>query len=275
VNPTTANLILNTVTGAVSFAHTLALGGSATGSSITGVAADSVSGTLAILKQGAGTWTLQGANTYSGGTSVTVGTLMVNNASGSGLGKGNVGVAGGVLGGTGTIGFSTDAANVTLTGGHLAPGASGSGTLTVNGNVALNASSSLDINIANVSSNEMLTTNSVTGSGGGDSANGDVTLGGATLNLTLGFTPVAGDIGHTYTIINNNSVDPVSGQFASGSFVEAGVDDFAINYAGGTGNNDVVLTLNALPEPSSLGLLGVAGLGLLARKRRRVAQFGK
>ncbi len=47
--------------------------------------------------------TLTGANMYSGGTTVSGGTLRVNNASGSGTGTGAVNVTGGTLGGTGTI----------------------------------------------------------------------------------------------------------------------------------------------------------------------------
>ena len=54
-------------------------------------------------KDGSGTLTLTGTNTYGGGTAVTRGTLLVNNTSGVGTGTGDVTVsnAGTTLGGTG------------------------------------------------------------------------------------------------------------------------------------------------------------------------------
>lgn len=73
------------------------------------------------------------ANTYSGGTTVSNGRLLVNNSTGSGTGSGAVSVTpGGTLGGTGGI-----TGTVTINGGILSPGASieslSSGALTLNG----------------------------------------------------------------------------------------------------------------------------------------------
>lgn len=81
-----------------------------------------------LTKSGAGTLRLTSANTYSGGTIVSSGRLLVNNPSGSGTGSGGVAVSsGGTLGGTGTI-----AGAVTVnSGGTMAPGTS-VGTLTLN-----------------------------------------------------------------------------------------------------------------------------------------------
>jgi autotransporter-associated beta strand protein len=87
-----------------------------------------ISGTLqesspgaGLVKMGAGTLFLEGANTISGGVTLEEGILMVNNLSGSGTGTGSVNAGGSaVLGGTGLI-----AGPVTLgTGGWIAPGAS-------------------------------------------------------------------------------------------------------------------------------------------------------
>ena len=96
----------------------------------------------ALVKSGSGTWTIDGgsvagsANTNSGPVTVNAGTLLVNNPvnSGSGTGTGAVNVnSGGTLGGTGTIaGAVTNNA-----GGILLPGVSGSGNLTLSGNVKL------------------------------------------------------------------------------------------------------------------------------------------
>ncbi len=81
----------------------------------------------ALGKAGTGTLLLGAASSYSGGTTISAGRLLVSNTSGSGTGSGNVTVNGGVLGGTGTI-----AGTVTVSGdGTLSPGAS-LGTLTLN-----------------------------------------------------------------------------------------------------------------------------------------------
>ncbi|MGI8964830.1 MAG: GH25 family lysozyme, partial [Limisphaerales bacterium] len=53
----------------------------------------------ALTKNGAGTMRLGNPNTYSLGTTVIAGTLLVNNLSGSGTGTGSVTISGGILGG--------------------------------------------------------------------------------------------------------------------------------------------------------------------------------
>jgi len=82
-----------------------------------------------LSKSGLGTMRLGLANTYSGGTTVSAGRLLVNNGSGSGTGSGAVTVNGGILGGTGTI-----AGPVTVNaGGTITPGPGPSiGLLTLN-----------------------------------------------------------------------------------------------------------------------------------------------
>ena len=91
-------------------------------------------GTTALTKVGSGAFTLTGTNnTYSGGTSVTDGTLLVNNAAGSGTGSGSLAVnAGGTLAGNGTI---VGAVTVTA-GGALLPG-NPLGLLTISNNLTL------------------------------------------------------------------------------------------------------------------------------------------
>jgi autotransporter-associated beta strand protein len=90
-------------------------------------------GTVALIKEGTGTWTLTGASTQTGSTVVSNGTLLVNGSfSGS-----QVTVSGGRLGGTGTI--SGAAVNVN-SGGAFAPG-NPLGTLTINNSLTLAAGS--------------------------------------------------------------------------------------------------------------------------------------
>jgi len=106
-------------TGTLSPANTTwRVGGKNTSATFAGTIANDAS----LIKVGTGTWTLTGANTYSGGTVVNSGTLLVNNTSGNGTGSGAVAVSGGTLGGSGTInGLVT-----VQSGGTLAPGAGNS-----------------------------------------------------------------------------------------------------------------------------------------------------
>src|SRR5262249_53568887 len=84
-----------------------------------------LSGAGGLVQKGTGTLVLTNANSYTGLTTVSAGTLKVNNSTGFGI-AGNVTVNAGTLGGSGTI-----AGLVTIgSGGHLAPGNS-VGTLTV------------------------------------------------------------------------------------------------------------------------------------------------
>ena len=117
-------------------ARTLTLGGSSTLSNeITGRILDNstaTGGTIGVIKEGAGRWVLSGSNSYTGGTTVSSGSLLVNNTAGSGTGSGTVTVASGAtLGGSGTI------AGATAVSGTLRPGNS-PGILTFGSELALN-----------------------------------------------------------------------------------------------------------------------------------------
>ncbi|MCC6156096.1 MAG: autotransporter-associated beta strand repeat-containing protein, partial [Candidatus Hydrogenedentes bacterium] len=94
---------------------------------------------ISLLKDGAGTLNLGGANTYAGTTVISNGTLAIN---GFHLGGGQYTVAGGSLGGTGLI----DAAVHVLAGGVIAPGNS-IGALTVSNSFDLDGV--LQIELAN------------------------------------------------------------------------------------------------------------------------------
>ncbi len=62
-----------------------------------------VTGSGLLTKQGAGTLTLNSANTHSGGVTVTAGTVAVKNTSGSATGSGDVTVTGSTILGTGRV----------------------------------------------------------------------------------------------------------------------------------------------------------------------------
>jgi len=77
---------------------------------------------VGVAVAGPGTWTFAGANTYVTNTTVTGGTLLVNNTSGSGTGSGLVYVQnGGTLGGSGSI----DSTVTVQYGGAIEAGATG------------------------------------------------------------------------------------------------------------------------------------------------------
>jgi autotransporter-associated beta strand protein len=133
VNPTTANLTIGTATSSgIAFNHTLVLDGTSSGNTITGAMANGgVSSVLSVTKQNTSSWTLSGASSYTGATTVSGGILSVdnNNATSARLaGTTLVTVnAGGTLllsqsGGTGSTDRINDSATMTLNGGTFNTG---------------------------------------------------------------------------------------------------------------------------------------------------------
>ena len=112
-----------------------------------GVLSDS-STALNIVKRGTGTWTLGGANTNSGSTTVSNGTLLITGQ----LGSGNVSVqSGGTLGGNGgTIAGPMSVA----AGGTLAPGGTGAGVLTISNSLTLASGSFTSVKINKTAATE-------------------------------------------------------------------------------------------------------------------------
>ncbi len=166
---------------------------------------------------------------------------------------------GGTIGGSGTF-----EAPVTVASGTLAPGNS-AGTLTVNGNVNLQAGSTMAVEL-----------NGTMPGTGHDQlvANGTVTLGSGALTVQMGYEPALNDPLETFTILVNDLADAISGTFAQGSSVTLGgygryyTGTAQINYAGGTGNDIVLSNLHMIPEPGALALLALAAGAGLARRRR-------
>lgn len=204
-----------------------------------------------LTKNGSGTLTLSGANTYTGETVVAAGVLAVNGS----INGGDVTVqAGAALQGTGTItttGLSI-AANATL-----APGNS-IGTLTVTGGLTIAGTYDWEFN------------------GGASSAdlvdvNGLLTLSGATLSA-IDFNPVSYTLGQKFTLA---AYDTLSGSFTGlsddlvytlgGNLWQINYDDTTAGLNGGSGS--AYITLTAVPEPST-ALLGLAGALALFRRRR-------
>jgi fibronectin-binding autotransporter adhesin len=266
----TANV---TATGANT--KTLTLQGSTTGTGeISGtIVNNSAANTTAVVKAGTGTWTLSAANTYSGGTIVSAGTLLVNNGTtGSGTGTGPVTVNGGTLGGSGSI-VGAVAVNATAT---LSPGNS-PGVLSITSSLALNAGSTYLAEVGGAAA---------PGVGGYDQTQvtgltSTLTLaGGLVLAPVGGYSPTAADV---YYVLTQAGTTPVNGAFAGapeGAVASLGNGVFGrvtylANWTGDqltsslTGGNDVAVYAVSVPEPATAGMAAVAAAGLLARRRRR------
>jgi autotransporter-associated beta strand protein len=223
----------------------------------------SISGNGSLNQLGAGTTTLSGSNSFTGGTVISAGTLLANNASGSALGGSAVTVqSGGTLGGNGSIGGAATIAS----GGNLTTGSGGIGALSLSGGLTLLGGSTTTFLINSTNS---FTSINLIGS--------TFTYGGAlSFNITS-YTPAAGD---AFTVFNMTGGAVQSGDFTSvtaGSliFTEAGgvwsgmYNGLQYQFSDATGTLSVNPTL--VPEPSTYALLGLGALALVVAYRRKIA----
>jgi autotransporter-associated beta strand protein len=197
---------------------TYVIGGLNSGTTFAGTIANGTSGatphTVAVTKIGSGAFTLSGNNSYGGGTTVSNGTLLVNNIAGSGTGTGAVAVvSGATLGGSGIVGGP-----VTVNG-TLAPG-NGVGTLAISNSLVVNGGAVLEYALGTTSDQTVVRGNltldgtlDITDAGG--FTNGTYTLFryGGTLthnSLTIGTTPNTG-LGYTVDISSNGYVKLIVG----------------------------------------------------------------
>jgi autotransporter-associated beta strand protein len=197
-----------------------------------------ISNSGGITKGGSGTLTLVANNTYTGTTTMTAGTLLVNGSQSSS----NVNLVGGILGGTGRVGA------ITGSGGSIRPGASLPGILN-SGNVTLNPTTSviIDLNgpIAGTDYRQL-------------NISGTVSLGGGVLDSSANFQST---VGQNFTIINNDGNDAVVGTFAGlaeGATLLLGGLPFVISYQGGTGNDVVITRVSSqAPPPPAISISDV------------------
>ncbi len=206
-------------------------------------------GTLSVTKKGLDTLELGGASTYTGGTIVDAGTLLVSNAVGSATGSGSVTVHQyATLGGTGRIGGAVTVDHD----GILSPGNS-IGTLYLQNDLTFEQRAFLDVDIEDAGRADLV-----------QMAGGLLAPNGATIRVNLDFSP---DLGDSWTILQGEGIR--SGIFntevtvGSGSEFLGGWKRFEVGYG-----NSVMLTV--VPEPGALLLLGCAlACGLLARRRKQ------
>lgn len=230
---------------------------------LAGALKDGTVGGSSLIKTGAGTLELAGANTYTGTTAVSAGTLLILGAT-SGQGNYIVG-AGGVLGGNGTIGLapgnSVTIAGSSLADALLAPGTS-IGTLHVAGDVRFGDYGGLLIELDPASSALLAV------DGGLDLASAGM-LDRLYVSGTLGSIPAYTLV--TYTGTRTGLFDEV---YFNGSLVMdpelGGIGSYRLAY-GDASNGDIQLLFTTsetvVPEPTSLALLALATV-LMQRRRQ-------
>ncbi|MFA6173365.1 MAG: autotransporter-associated beta strand repeat-containing protein [Kiritimatiellales bacterium] len=193
-----------------------------------------------LTKAGTKILTLTGANTYTGATTVSAGNLLVNGSLASDITVQN----GGTLGGSGTV------QAVTLDAGAILAAGNSPGTLTFEGDVLLSEGSTNIMEITDIAYDILM----------GNSAN-TLTMDGETVFDFTGFT---GGVTNGYTIA-------LSDMFSNwSSVVTTGATYSATGLAGGQSLNFTGGNLTVIPEPATVGMLGLGALiTIMIRRVRR------
>ncbi len=221
-------------------------------------------------KAGTSTITLRGTNTYGGATRITGGTLALagegtlTNSPSIEIGSGAVLNVSGRTGGSMTLvsgqtlkGAGTFTGGlITGSGSTLAPGAS-PGVLTVSGTLTMDAGSTFSVELNGTTAGTQYDQLAMGG--------GSLNLVSPTLAVTLGFVPAEGD---SFQIITGMvGFDPgFFGEFSGrpdGSTFTVGSTEMKIDY------NETDITLTVVPEPASLGAIGLLAAAALLRRRMR------
>jgi len=240
---TTTGMGIGSIEGSGNFflgSKALTVGGNNLSTTVSGVIQDGgraggVGGSL--TKTGNGALTLSKANTYTGSTTISVGTLLLRNTSGSGTGLGAVRVSAGTLGGTGKIAGTVTMGTGSGTGAFLSPGTNANfpGTLSIQKKLTFKADSTYTYGLksTNATADKVVAKGVTINSGALFSF---VDIGGGVLTLNT-----------VFTAINNTSATPIAGTFSNlpdNSTFTGGSNNFQASYEGGTGND---LTLTVVP----------------------------
>jgi fibronectin-binding autotransporter adhesin len=231
-----------------------------------------ISGTGSLTQAGAGTTTLSKANTYSGGTSVTAGSLLVTNITGSATGSGSLLTSSGTtLGGAGII-SPTGSSGITI-GGTVAPGLpptnNGVGTLTftpVDGNATFQNGSAIIFELSANHTNDKIV---FAASGAGRMDFSAMNPGSLSVIFAGGYTPALND---SFDLLDWSAISGTGINGLDASLLNLSTSGFDPSWTWDTSlfsTTGVVTVITAVPEPSHT-LLIACGLTSIALRRRRV-----
>lgn len=242
---TSGTLIINGASGTATYAGRILSTSNASTSSV-----------VSVQKDGGSTQIFSGtSSTYTGTTIVNAGTLLIN---GTHTGGGAYTVnTGGTLGGTGTIGLAANTNASVLSGGKLNVSSLDSLALTLSGTGVLNISGALG------GATSMFFTLGAPASTVISLTGGGLNIGTGVLNFDdFSFTAGVGFTAGVYTLFGGaNALTGTLGSSLTGSI--AGQSSTI-----GLSGNNVILTVDAIPEPSTWALLA-AGLTVVVTFRRR------
>jgi len=277
---TTYNVANDSANGAGAGAGTLVLGGTIRGGSsgaavltlagtntnanaITGVIGDGAATSMSVVKNGPGTWTLSGANTYTGSTTVNAGTLR------AGIATQAFGIGSAVtIGATGTLdlnGFSNTIGSLaTASTGIVDNTASGAATLTLGDSTSTTFAGSIQntggtLSLVKNGTGTLALTGDNTFAGSFTINNGIVTVQSATGAAISGDRVIIGDgvAGHTAVLRTSNAFNNIynNAEFAFTTIV--------------TIDNNGTLDLNSFHESigsiaSAPGIAAGSGLGTIS-----------
>jgi len=264
----TVNATGNPFTAMIFGAGTLALGGNrifdigSQSTEISGLAVSTaISGGGSITKLGTGTLRLDFANTYSGGTVVSAGGLVVSNGTGSGVGTGALVVQrGAFLRGTGIVGGATiiEAGGILGAGDFAGNLSITAGNLTFTNGLTLNDGAIFKFKLGTASDKISLIGGVLTGA---------ATPGSLTINLDAGTGFSAG----TYTLFDFSSGGTTTSSFDVADFtLGTTISGYSYNLALNGGSSMLQLTASAIPEPSTYAaIFGALALSAAGWHRRR------
>ncbi len=240
---------------------------------VTGVVGQSTGVTGMLTKAGGSVLTLSGADTYTGGTNISAGTLRVNNTTGNGTGIGAVNIlTGGTLGGSGTLGNTAGPVTVagTITAG---PDALTVGTLRTGAEVWTAGGTYLSkVNAAGSTSDELILSGLTFANTSAGTFNINVTNASTAAVVTGTVLVLADDreaaASNPFSPTNSAATLAALTLNVSSGVTMASGSAFALStQTDATSGFDLVLT--AAPEPTSLLLVGVAAAPLALGRRRR------